>query len=78
MSLSFTSFLFTSYRILLLSLVYTFLTPVLKNMHFTVGSSCRLLRELVPVSNGHIYKGIFPDVCSLFFGFDFPIMIDPN
>ena len=43
-----------------------FPNPHLKNKHFTVGSPYHPLSELVPVSNGPIHKGVFPDVCSLF------------
>jgi hypothetical protein len=72
---------FTSLHILSPSLPLTgfhFPNPRFENMRFTVGSAYRPLRYLVPISNGPIHKGVFPDVFSLFSGSDFPIMIDPT
>ena len=57
---------------------FYFPNPHFQNMSFTAESSYRPFRQLVPVSNGPIHKGVFPDVCSLFTGSDFPIMIDPT
>jgi len=31
----------------------------------------------IEISNGHVHKGVFPEICSLFSGSDFSIMIDP-
>jgi len=36
-----------------------------------VGSLDRPFRQLIPVSNGPIHKGVFPYVCSLFSGSDY-------
>jgi len=72
---------FTSLHFLSPSLPLTgfhFPNPRFENMRFTVGSPYRLLRQLGPVGNGPIHKGVFPDVCSLFSGSDFLIMIDPT
>jgi hypothetical protein len=57
------------------SLVFTFLTLVLKicvlPLEVPIDPSGSLF-----VSNGPIHKGVFPDVCSLFSVFDFPIIIN--
>ena len=68
----FTSFAFTSPTVL------HFPNPRFENMSFTVGSPDRPFRQLIPVSNEPIHKGVFPYVCSLFSGSDFPMMIDPT
>ena len=72
---------FTSLHFLWPSLPLTglqFPSPRFENTHFTVGSPYHHFRQQVPVSNGPIHTGVFPDVCSLFSGFDFPMMIDPT
>jgi len=67
--------LFTFYRLHFPSLVFTFLTLVLK--------ICVLPWEVPlapPVAcsgqNGPVHQGVFSEVCSLFSGSDFPIMMD--
>ena len=70
--------LLTFYHLYFPSLVYTFLTLVLK---------IRVLPWEVPIApSGSLFQSVmvlftkeyFPDVCSLFSGSDFPIMIDPS
>jgi hypothetical protein len=79
-SLSFTSLSFTVYYLspsLPLTDFHLF-NPRFENTRFTMGSTCRPCRQLVPISNGPIHKEAFPKVSPLFSGSDFPIMIDPT
>ena len=60
----FATFLFLSFHS-----VYTsncFPNSLSKNLRFTTESPYSFCRQLVPVSNGPIYKGILPDIRSLF------------
>ena len=67
-SLPFTSLPFTFYFLSpsLPPTVLHFPNPRFENMIFTVGRTYNPFRQLVPVSNGPIHKGVFPYVCSLF------------
>jgi hypothetical protein len=46
-------------------------------MWFARESHKRLCRYIVPQFYGPIYKGIFPDICSLFPAPNFPIVVIP-
>jgi len=54
-----------------------FPNPLFKNMWFTRESCYRPCRQLVPEFDCPIYKGIFPDIFSLFPNPYFPILIIP-
>jgi hypothetical protein len=47
-------------------------------MRITGDSPYLPLRQLVPINNGPINKGEFTDVCSLFSGSNFPIVVNPT
>ena len=72
-SLNFNSFHFTSLH---LTCNY-FLNPLSKNMRYARESRQRICRQWFPVFDGPIYKGIFPDISSLFPGPNFSIIFIP-
>jgi hypothetical protein len=47
-------------------------------MRITGESPYLPLGQLVPINNGPINKGEFTDVCSLFPGSNFPIVVNPT